>query len=78
MTYLVCAFTWHFADDVHARCATCDVPVVHRPNVPPHAVKICGPCAQKVFDANPDTEVRVTEKTLRELMLYDAKTSGIQ
>jgi hypothetical protein len=74
--YLVCAYTGHFADDVHARCATCDAAVVHRPHVPADATKICPACAGSMMETQPVT-IQVTEKTLRERALYYAKTPGV-
>jgi hypothetical protein len=76
MQYLVCATIGNFADDVAARCDACDAQIVHRPNVKPGLVKICGTCAATLFAAEPDAEVRVTEETRRELALYYAKPKG--
>lgn len=79
MRYLVCAFTGHFADDVPARCATCDAAIVHRPHVPPDCTTICAACAGKLFESSDrPPRVLVTEKTLREVELYCAKTRGTQ
>jgi hypothetical protein len=79
MTILVCSRTGHFADDVPARCATCDTPIVHRPHVNPDLVKMCVTCAADAMANSPtEPEIRVTEETVREVELYNAKTRGTQ
>jgi hypothetical protein len=40
MTYLVCASTGYFLDDVAAQCATCHAPIVHRPHAPADATML--------------------------------------
>lgn len=44
-TFVVCGPISHFADDVHATCAGCRAPIVHRPHVPSKPPKVCLPCA---------------------------------
>jgi hypothetical protein len=77
MNILVCGPESHFADDVHARCARCDAPIVHRPHVPPGLVKMCQACAAAhlIADGRP-LEIHVTADTLREVALFNAKTKG--
>lgn len=44
VSFVVCGSVSYFADDVHARCAYCDTPIVHRPYVPLTPPKICIAC----------------------------------
>lgn len=76
---LVCSSVGYFADDVHAHCATCHAPIVHRPHVPPDASKLCIRCASAWMNAS-ETEpiIHVTQETLLEVALYHAKTKGTQ
>lgn len=78
MKYLVCATIGNFADDVDAHCARCDAPIQHRPHAPADYVKICIRCAADKFAVSQAPRIEVTEKTLRELALYYAKTKGTQ
>jgi hypothetical protein len=78
-TILVCAAVGHFADDVHTTCRTCGTPIDHRPHVPPDAVPMCMACAfAAVKDSPMPPEIRVTKKTLLEVVLYEARTKGTQ
>ena len=76
LTYLICAPTGHFADDVADRCATCDAPIVHRPHAPPNAVPICLECAAQVLEQRPDATIEITEETRCEIALHRAPTRG--
>lgn len=76
-SYLVCASTGHFADDVPARCAACDAAIVHRPHVPAHAVPICARCATDlIVTGEVPPVIKVTAETLREVALFNATTKG--
>jgi hypothetical protein len=73
---VVCPTTGFFADDVHACCATCAAPIVHRPHVPPEAVTLCCRCAATRFAGDSNVTVVITEETRREVALYRAGTTG--
>ena len=59
-----------FPDNVKTFCHQCKRSIVHRPNVPPIAIKLCTDCAEEHTDereqAGEDVTVYVTEKSLRE------------
>jgi len=59
----------YYADNVIAACATCARPVQHRPDVPAPNVLMCLDCARPSL-ANPETEIIVTAKTVREIAAY--------
>lgn len=75
---VICASRGYFADDVSARCGTCDAAIVHRPHVPAKSRKLCLVCAAAMIEAQvkageePPT-MSVTAETLREVALYTAK-----
>ncbi len=76
MKILVCATTGHFADDVDAECTTCHAPIQHRPHVPADLVKMCESCVAILILTNETAPViTVTPETLREVALWNAKTS---
>jgi len=79
MGFLICATTGHFADDVQARCSSCDAPIMHRPHVNPDLIKICMACLDALLEADGTKPViAVTKETLREVALWGAKTKGVQ
>lgn len=75
-TFVVCAPTGHFADDVRTHCAVCRTPIVHRPHVPAGSTKICQRCGGRLLESHPDATIGVTEETVREVALFNAKTRG--
>lgn len=51
----------YFTDDVQANCATCGIPIRHRPHVPKRPPKVCIHCGLKMAEQD-----RTGDQTQRE------------
>jgi hypothetical protein len=48
-SFVVCGPTSYFDDDIHAQCAFCRAPIVHRPYAPKTPTKICIECMKRTL-----------------------------